>query len=86
MRPALLLREETVTNPEAVEVLFNECFQLKQKAEEYLSSYAASWYFEVSNGIINSCFANPREIYIRALLCGANSIILVHNQFLALKG
>ena len=79
-------REETVTNPEAVEVLFNECFHLKQKAEEYLYMLALSaamqpvGIFEVSHGIINSCFANPREIFIRALLCGANSIILVHNH------
>lgn len=36
--------------------------------------------FEISHGTINSSFANPRETFIRALLCGAAHFILLHNH------
>jgi len=36
--------------------------------------------FEISHGMINTSYAGPREIYLRALLCGAASIIIAHNH------
>ena len=36
--------------------------------------------FEISRGTGDTSVANPREMFIRALLCGANKIILIHNH------
>lgn len=37
-------------------------------------------FFEVSHGTHNASLADGREILIRALLCGAANIIIVHNH------
>lgn len=36
--------------------------------------------FEISHGTVNTSLISPREVFIRALLCGADYIILVHNH------
>ena len=36
--------------------------------------------FEIAHGQVSSCYYTPREIFIRALLCGATSIVLIHNH------
>ena len=36
--------------------------------------------FEISHGTINQSICNPRDIFIKALLCGAAGIILAHNH------
>lgn len=36
--------------------------------------------FNVSQGIINGSICNPREIFLRALVVGACSIIVIHNH------
>ena len=36
--------------------------------------------FEISHGTVDVSIVTPREIFIRALVCGASSIILVHNH------
>ena len=36
--------------------------------------------FEASKGTVNGALCSSREIFIRALLCGAVNIILVHNH------
>lgn len=36
--------------------------------------------FEVSRGTINASIVHPREVYERAILQSANSIILLHNH------
>ena len=36
--------------------------------------------FEISHGTVNECLVSPREVLIRALLCGAAAIFLVHNH------
>lgn len=83
---SFLWKHDTVNNPSLAASLFRDCFQAHLKAEEYLYMLALSpgllplGVFEVAHGIINSCLASPREIFIRALLCGASSIILAHNH------
>ena len=37
-------------------------------------------FFEVSHGTHNASLVGIREIMIRTLLCGASSIVLVHNH------
>lgn len=36
--------------------------------------------FNTSHGTVNTAYMNPREIFIRLLLCGATSYIVLHNH------
>ena len=36
--------------------------------------------FEVNRGILNASLTSPREIFKRAIICNAKSIILAHNH------
>lgn len=81
---------QNVTNkfdsPEAVVQLMNDCFRLSSQAEEYVYMLAFDTkchllgVFEVTHGTVNASMISPREIYVRALLCGASCIMLVHNH------
>ena len=79
-------RNTIFETPAAIVDMLNANFNLKSKAEEYVYLICAdtklhiTGVFEVSHGVANSSFANPREIFIRSLLCGASNIILVHNH------
>lgn len=75
-----------LSSPESIVELLNECFRLNKMAEEYLYMIALDTkchplgVFEVSHGTVNSSLVSPREIFIRAILCGATYIILSHNH------
>jgi len=66
--------------------VMNDIFALSQQAEEYLYLIAMNTkgkpisFFEVSHGTHNAALVGCREIMIRALLCGASSIIIAHNH------
>jgi DNA repair protein RadC len=66
--------------------LMNTLCNLKNMAEEYTYMLALDCkchvigMFEVSHGCVNTSVVNPREVFIRALLCGALNIILIHNH------
>lgn len=70
----------------AVVQVMNDIFALSQQAEEYLYLIVMNTklkpisFFEVSHGTHNSALVGCREIMIRALLCGASSIIIAHNH------
>ena len=70
---------------DAVEV-FQDVFRAGNQAEEhvYLLSLDTRKHilalFDVSHGQVHQCAVNAREIFIRALVSGASSIILVHNH------
>ena len=36
--------------------------------------------FEISHGTVNRALVSPREILMKALICGSTSIILAHNH------
>lgn len=36
--------------------------------------------FEIAHGTVSNCLVSPREIFNRALMIGATTIILVHNH------
>ena len=36
--------------------------------------------FNISHGTVNTAYMNPREIFIRLLLCGATSYVVLHNH------
>lgn len=77
---------ESFRNPKAVVEVLNSLFRLDKQAEEYVYMLAmntkgrALGVFEVSHGTVNQSICSPRDIFIKALLCGAVRIILVHNH------
>lgn len=60
--------------------------EIGNRAEEYVYMIALDvkrrpiGAFEISHGTVDVSIVTPREIFIRALVCGASSIILVHNH------
>ncbi len=73
-------------NPLSIAEFMKSVFKIDECAEEYLYMLAFNTkmrllgVFEVTHGTCNQTLVKPREIFIRALLCGATSIILVHNH------
>lgn len=76
----------SLQSPETVELAMNTLFQAKFLPEEHMWLLALNvknkpiGVFELSHGTVNCCVITPREIFMRALLCGASQIILVHNH------
>ena len=60
--------------------------RLDKQAEEHVMMIALSacmspiGIFELSHGTINVSLANPRGAFLRALLCGAYQIVIIHNH------
>lgn len=75
-----------VKNPEDAVDLANDVFRMKHLAEEIVCMIALDnkgsvlGLFKVSHGTIDRSVCSPREIYIRALVSGASSIIILHNH------
>ena len=78
--------DERLNSPEKIVRLLNECFRLDKKAEEYVYMLAFDakcnplGVFELGHGSVNACILNPREIFQRALICGAVNIVIAHNH------
>jgi len=76
----------SVNSPIAIAEMMNTLYGLNRQAEEHIYMLAFTTksgllgVFELSHGTVNSALCQPREIFIRALLCGAASVILVHNH------
>ena len=92
-RHPILVEEENyeyairnIGNPQLIVDMMNELFHLSSKVEEYvyMVSFSASFevlgIFEISHGSINFSSISPREIMIRALLSGANGVVILHNH------
>lgn len=75
-----------LNSSESIVKLMNSVFSLGNLAEEYVYMIALNTQntilgvFEVSHGTVNKSYCDTREIFIRAILCGATSIVLVHNH------
>ena len=93
LKHPLMVEEESYTynncklsSPEKITEMLNQCFHLGRKSEEYVYMLALDskcnllGAFEVAHGTISKCLLSSREIYQRALLCGAVNIILAHNH------
>ncbi|SNU06671.1 DNA repair protein RadC [Lachnospiraceae bacterium] len=78
--------KSVVKDPEDAVDLVNDVFRMKHLAEEIVCMIALDnkggvlGLFKVSHGTIDRSVCNPREIYIRALVSGASSIIILHNH------
>lgn len=78
--------EERLDNPGKIAQMLNTVYGLNRQAEEYMylicfdAKMKPIAVFEVSHGAATWCICNSREIYVRALLCGAVNISLCHNH------
>lgn len=78
--------EREFKDPENIVKMMNDVFWMEKRTEEFLYELCFTTrmqligVFEVSHGGVNYTVSNPREIFQRALLCGAARIVLVHNH------
>lgn len=77
---------DNLRSPENIVQVMNDVFNISNQPEEYLYLICMTCrckpisFFEVSHGTCNSSLVGCREILIRALLCGASNIIIIHNH------
>lgn len=75
-----------INTPQKVANFMNKNFKANCLAEEHIwilgfdTAMHPISAFELSHGICNEALASPREVFIRLLLCGAVSWIMVHNH------
>jgi DNA repair protein RadC len=75
-----------ITSPiDAVEI-GKECLRIHEKPEEYMYMICMNTknkvigVFEISHGSVNASIVMPREVFQKALLANATSIIVMHNH------
>lgn len=79
-------REFLFSAPNVIYQFMRDEVRMHEMAEEHVYMLAlntkcrALGLFEVSRGSVNWSIINPRECFIRALMVGASSIVLVHNH------
>lgn len=72
----------TLNNPELIFNFLNKYLRLGNRTEEYVylicfdTKSHPLGLFEISHGTVNSAVLSPREIYMKALLCGAANIAI----------
>lgn len=77
---------DKLSGPGEIAQVMDEVFGLEHQAEEYVYLLAMTAkcrpisFFEVSHGTCSTCVVMPREVMVRALLCGAVNIVIIHNQ------
>lgn len=77
---------DKLDNPAVIVKMLNDIFKLNKQTEEYMYMIALNikckvlGIFEISHRTVCYSFCEPREIFIKSLLCGASSIILAHNH------
>lgn len=75
-----------LTSPGEIKDMLDEVFRASYQAEEHTWLIAMTQdckvigVFEVSHGAVNVSILNPREIFVRLLLCGAASFVIAHNH------
>lgn len=78
--------EERLDGPGKIVRMLNSVYGLNRMAEEHVyligfdKKFKPLGVFEVSHGAADLSVCMPREVYIRALLCGAVQITLCHNH------
>lgn len=75
-----------VAEPEDAVNIANNVFRMNHLAEEMVCMISLSsagkvlGMFNVSHGTIDRAVCNPREIFLRALVSGASTIVILHNH------
>lgn len=66
--------------------MLNNVYELGNQSEEYMymvcfnTKMKPIGVFEISHGSVHQCISNPREIFIKALMCNSSFIVLAHNH------
>ncbi len=74
------------TDPESIARMMNNVFMFDRRTEEFLYALCFTTkmrlvgVFEISHGSVDRTVASPREVFQKALLCGAAVVVLVHNH------
>lgn len=83
----ILYSEDDILNtPEKIVKMMNHIYDIENLPEEYVyliclnTQMKPLGIFEISHGTLNCSVLSPREIFIKALLCNAYAIILIHNH------
>lgn len=75
-----------IKSPEDAAVVGKEFMRIHEEPEEYMYMICMNTknkiigVFEISHGTVNSSLVTPREVFQKALLANAVSIILMHNH------
>lgn len=75
-----------IRSPEDAAVVGKEFMRIHEEPEEYMymlclnNKNRVTGIFEISHGNVNSSIVGPREVFQKALLANAVSIILIHNH------
>ena len=78
--------KDNMTNPQDIAELMRKTLDIDKLGEEHCYMLALNTkcrvlgIFLLSKGTIDASFMGAREIFVRALLAGASSIILCHNH------
>lgn len=78
--------EDRFDKPEKIARFAINQLHLDRRAEEYVyvvgltTKTQALGVFEISHGAVSASICNPREIFIRLLLCGASTFVMIHNH------
>lgn len=82
----IIRKKKNLDGPAKISNMMRKVFDADKKAEEHVwmlsmdSKMKLLGIFEVSHGTVNTAPVAPREIFIRLLLTGAASFVLVHNH------
>ena len=77
---------EHITDPEKIHKIAIEGLEIHEQTEESFYIFTldtknrVNGIFEVSRGSLNASIVHPREVFKRALLQNANSVICMHNH------
>lgn len=75
-----------IKSPEDVAIVGRDFMRIHEEPEEYMYMICMNTknriigVFEVSHGTVNASLVTPREVFQKALLANAVSIILMHNH------
>ena len=78
--------DRTMNRPEQIVRFAREFLRMHEDTEEYMymicliTKLVMTGVFEISHGNVNSSIVGPREVFQKALLANAVSIVMLHNH------
>lgn len=83
---AVNYKTDNLYTAKSIALMMNDIFKMDVQSEEYLYELCFTTkmkllgVFEIAHGAINNVQISPREIFQKALLCGASVVVLAHNH------
>lgn len=78
--------EGDLNSPEKIARMLNQLYGLDMQTEEYVyliafnAKYRPIGVFELSHGVVNASQISPREVFMKAVICNATSVVIAHNH------